>query len=133
MPVTSPGFDPAAVMRGFAARYKERFDIELTEMRAMLVNLRTSVQGIRPKVGMEVFAPAPSTASAAGPRTVRAVTFGGRVHETPVWQRESIPVGHVLRGPLIVEQMDATTVVDPGARLEVDRLGNLIITVGGGA
>jgi len=66
-------------------------------------------------------------------RTVRAVTFGGRVHETAVWNREAIPIGHVLRGPLIVEQMDATTVVDPGARLEVDRLGNLIITVGGGA
>jgi len=29
--------------------------------------------------------------------------------------------------------MDATTVVDPGARLEVDHLGNLVITVGAAA
>ena len=133
MPVKSPGFDQAAVMRDFAARYKTRFDIELTEMRAMLVNLRTSVQGIRPKVGMELFAPVSLSVAAAAPRGMRSVTFGGRVHETPVWRRESLPVGHRLHGPLIVEQMDATTVVDPGARLDVDRHGNLIITVGGSA
>lgn len=130
MPVASPGFDHAAVMRDFAARYKARFDIELAEMRAMLVNLRTSVQGLRPKIGMELFTPNGSRREATGPRTVRGVTFGGRVHETPVWRREHLPAGRSLQGPLIVEQMDATTVVDPQARLEVDRVGNLIITVG---
>ena len=133
MPVASPGFDNAAVMRDFAARYKARFDIELAEMRAMLVNLRTSVQGIRPKVAMEIFSPLATSSGVTGPRAARGVTFGGRVHETPVWSRESLPAGRTLRGPLIVEQMDATTVVDPGAQLEVDHLGNLIITVGGPA
>lgn len=131
MPVASPGFDRTAVMRDFAARYKARFDIELAEMRAMLINLRTSVQGLRKKVGMEMFAPTSTSGPAVAPRAVRGVSFGGRVHETPVWRRESLPVGHTLRGPVIVEQMDATTVVDPGARLDVDRVGNLIITVGG--
>jgi N-methylhydantoinase A len=134
MPVTSPGFDRTAVMADFAARYKARFDIELAEMRAMLVNLRTTVQGLRTKVGMEMFAPDSSAgASAAGPRTVRDVYFGGRMHDTPIWRRESLPVGRPLKGPLIVEQMDATTVVDPGALIEVDSLGNLIITAGGAA
>jgi N-methylhydantoinase A len=130
MPVAAPGFDPAAVMADFAARYKARFDIELAEMRAQLVNLRTCVLGLRPKLGMALFAP-PGAAGDAGPRAHRPVHFGGRPHETPIWRREHLPADRVLQGPLIVEQMDATTVVDPGARLEVDRLGNLIVSVGG--
>ena len=129
MPVTSPGFDPAAVMRDFADRYRARFNIELAEMRVILVNLRTCVVGTRPKISMELFAPAPAIGAPAGPRAVRSVHFSDRLYETPIWRRESLAVGGTLDGPVIVEQMDATTVVDPGARLEVDRLGNLIITV----
>ncbi len=129
MPVTSPGFSPAAVMRDFADRYRARFNIELAEMRVILVNLRTCVVGKRAKISMELFAPAPAIGAPTGPRAVRSVHFSGRLHETPIWRRESLGVGSTLDGPVIVEQMDATTVVDPGARLEVDRLGNLIITV----
>jgi N-methylhydantoinase A len=32
-----------------------------------------------------------------------------------------------MSGPAIVEQMDATTVLDPGASLVVEPLGNLVI------
>ena len=31
------------------------------------------------------------------------------------------------RGPLIVEEYDATCVVPPGARVELDRSGNIVI------
>ena len=34
-------------------------------------------------------------------------------------------------GPAIVEQLDSTTVVEPGDRVEVDASGNLIISVRG--
>jgi len=34
------------------------------------------------------------------------------------------------RPPAIVEQLDCTTVVEPGNRVEVDVIGNLIVTVG---
>jgi N-methylhydantoinase A len=36
----------------------------------------------------------------------------------------------VVRGPAIVEQLDATTVVPPGQRATVDRAGNLVIRAG---
>jgi 5-oxoprolinase (ATP-hydrolysing)/N-methylhydantoinase A len=32
-----------------------------------------------------------------------------------------------VRGPAIVEQLDTTTVVPPGQRATVDRVGNLVI------
>ena len=130
VPVGSPGFDPRRALAIFADRYKERFDIELGEMRAILVSLRTTVLGIRPKVSMKLFAPTAS-GKAPQPRTSRDVYFDGRWYPTPIYRRESLPPGAALAGPAIVEQMDATTVVDPGARLEVDAFGNLVISVGG--
>ena len=39
------------------------------------------------------------------------------------------PAFVALDGPAIIEQMDSTTVVPPSARVEVERHGNLIITV----
>ena len=39
-------------------------------------------------------------------------------------------VGAVVTGPVIVEQLDATTVVPPGQCATVDRAGNLLIRTG---
>ena len=39
--------------------------------------------------------------------------------------------GTTLIGPAIVEQLDTTIVVEPGDRVTVDALGNLMIEVGG--
>jgi hypothetical protein len=36
-------------------------------------------------------------------------------------------VGAVVTGPAIVEQLDTTTVIPPGHRARVDRVGNLVI------
>jgi N-methylhydantoinase A len=45
----------------------------------------------------------------------------------PCIDRERLGVGAVVRGPAIVEQLDTTTVVPPGHRATVDRVGNLVI------
>ncbi|MSO75785.1 MAG: hydantoinase/oxoprolinase family protein [Alphaproteobacteria bacterium] len=129
VPVSAPPFDRQQVMATFVRHYKERFDIELGEMRAMLTNLRTTVLGTRAKVPMTLFAPA-GAGGAPAPRATRDVYFAGAWHKTPIYRRDVLLPGIELKGPAIVEQMDATTVVDPGARLRVDAIGNLIITVG---
>lgn len=64
----------------------------------------------------------------AGPVT-REAYFGPEhgLLPTPVLTRET--VGSVeMAGPLIVEDMDATTVIPPGSRIRRDVAGNLIIT-----
>jgi N-methylhydantoinase A len=48
---------------------------------------------------------------------------------TPVYDRDRLPTGADFIGPAIVEQMDTTTVVPPQARVEVDTIGNLMITL----
>ena len=128
VPVGSVAFDPVKLMGDFARLYAARFDIELRDMRAMLVNVRTAVLGLR-----EVAPSAPPSAGPTAtpqPRTVRAVYFNGLMHETPVFPRAALPPGVALSGPAIIEQGDATTVLDPGAHLHVDASGNMIIAPG---
>ena len=50
--------------------------------------------------------------------------LGGFV-DTPVFDRAQMPAGIKLKGPAIVEQLDATTVVGPGWSASVDAAGNL--------
>jgi N-methylhydantoinase A len=59
------------------------------------------------------------------------VYFPGRGWvECPCHPREALPSGATVRGPAIVEQLDATTVILPGQRAAVDAHGNLVL--GGG-
>jgi N-methylhydantoinase A len=129
--IESPGFDPVKVLKDFRDFYQRRFDIELGEMTAVLANLRTTALGTRRKVSMAAFAPRNDAAEA--PKRSRKVHFAGRIYDTPILRRESLPVGTTVKGPAIIEQMDATTVLDPGASLTVDPAGNLIISVGDAA
>ena len=56
----------------------------------------------------------------------RKVWFAGRQLETPVYQREQLTRNR-LRGPAVIAEYSATTVVTPGMRFQVDDVGNLII------
>jgi N-methylhydantoinase A len=130
VPVTAPGFDPRTVLADFLERYKARFDIELPEMTAMLVNLRTIVIGRRDPVDLAIFAPAVDRPGAPPPSGARQVRFNGGWYDTAIFDRASLGRGAELAGPAIVEQPDTTVVIDPGATAVVDGLGNLVISVG---
>ena len=130
VPVTAPGFDPHTVLGDFLERYKARFDIELPEMTAMLVNLRTTVIGRRAPVDLAIFAPPSDGSGAPQPSATRQVRFNGGWLDTRIFDRASLGMGAALVGPAIVEQPDTTVVIDPGATAIVDGLGNLVISVG---
>ena len=48
--------------------------------------------------------------------------------ETAIHDRGALGPGHAFAGPAVVEQMDTTTVVHPGQRVQVDGYGNLMIS-----
>jgi N-methylhydantoinase A/oxoprolinase/acetone carboxylase beta subunit len=50
-----------------------------------------------------------------------------------VWERDRLPAGAELRGPALVEEFGATTVILPGWRGVVDPHGNLRFAREGGA
>jgi len=112
----------------FAAAYWRRFEVELAELRPVLVNLHTAVIGMRPPVALDrLIGEGDSIEGASTGR--RAVWFEGGFVDTPVYAREKLPRGGRFEGPAILEQLDATTVVEPGNRVEIDRFGNLIVSV----
>jgi N-methylhydantoinase A len=89
-----------------------------------LVNARLTAYGLVPKPAAERHvAPGADLDRALVER--RAVWFEGRAHDCPVWDRERLPERAELRGPAIVEEFGATTVVPPGWRGAMDPHGNL--------
>jgi N-methylhydantoinase A len=128
VPLPAGPFSPPAVLERFADRYRARFAIDLPEMRAMLVNVRTAVIGRREPVDLRLFAP--SSARSPGSAKSRQVYFGGRWLDSAVVAREDLHPGDCLEGPAIVEQLDTTTLIEPGSTARVDDFGNLIISVG---
>ena len=116
----------------FEKAYHRRFRVALPEIRASLVNLNTSVIGIRPPVDLSrLIDPAGRAAEIAGAlRETRPVWFDGSWLDTPVYHREKLPLDAVLQGPAILEQMDATTVLEPGDRAAGDADGNILVEIG---
>jgi N-methylhydantoinase A len=57
----------------------------------------------------------------------RAVWLDGGWRDTPTWARLALPAGARIPGPAILEQPDATVVIEPGFSGRIDALGNLIL------
>jgi N-methylhydantoinase A len=129
--VESVDIGVAGLHKAFAAAYFRRFGIELAEIPPVLVNLHTAVIGVRPEISLGALAAterAPTLKAAQAGE--RRVWFNDGWHETPVYAREKLPLDAAFEGPAILEQLDCTTVVEPGDKVRQDKLGNLLITVG---
>ncbi|HKD13689.1 MAG TPA: hydantoinase/oxoprolinase family protein, partial [Candidatus Angelobacter sp.] len=57
------------------------------------------------------------------------VWFSGKSHVTPIMPRESLKQGKAYRGPGIITEYSATTVVPPGYKFHSDKIGNLIVEI----
>ena len=122
------GITAAIIRRAFESAYQASFSRLLDGVPARIVNLRTAAVGRRPHFDLSSLAPEPGATLEGARRGTRPVWFGGAWHETAILSRLDLPVGAVIPGPAILEQPDATTVVDPGLAARVDRLGNVVIT-----
>jgi len=113
-------FDPAEMAERFhevhaaSSGYRMDEEVELVGLR-----VRATVARETPAVAYE----------GAGEARVgeREATFGGEVHETPVFRREALAAGRELAGPAICEQDDSTVVVPPEWQAEVGDDGTLAL------
>jgi len=122
VPLASARPSRAVVQAAFEAAYFARFQVQLPEIRAVLVNLATSVIGRRHAFDLRALAAQPAGAAWIG---TRALYADGAWHDAMVWQREALAEGTEISGPAILQQADATIVLEPGSRATVDALGNL--------
>lgn len=129
--VEQPDIGVEGLHKAFAAAYWRRFGIELAEIPPVLVNLHTAVIGVRPEIDLGALA-ATERASTLKASQVgeRRVWFPDGWQQTPVYARDRLPLDATFQGPAILEQLDCTTVVEPGDKVRQDKLGNLLIDVG---
>lgn len=130
--IPSPAVTRDELQRLFEAAYFQRFQVALGEIKAVLVNLNTSVIGRRRAFPVAMLIDDSHRARSleearSGSRRLHA---DGRWHDAHIYRREILPLGAEIAGPAIVEQIDATTVIEPGAKARVDDIGNLRIAVG---
>ncbi|TKT80254.1 hydantoinase/oxoprolinase family protein [Aquamicrobium sp. LC103] len=132
VPLPSTEITREEIQRLFEVAYFARFKVELPEIRANLVNLNTSVIGVRAAIDLSTLIDPAGRAERLEDalNETRRVWFDGKWLETPVYARERLPLDAVIAGPAILEQMDATTVIEPGDVARSDRDGNIIVEVG---
>ena len=128
IPIGQPDIAREDLQHAFEQAYWQRFEVELPEIRAVLVNLHTAVLGRRAALDLVALMPEPAPASASFGS--RRVWFAEGWRETALWRREALAPGASLAGPAIIEQLDTTTVLPPGASAGVDADGNLVIAAG---
>jgi N-methylhydantoinase A len=91
------------------------------------VSLRTAAIGRRPAFDLSALAPENGLSQEAARLGSRPVWFAGGWRDAAIWSRLDLPAGAIVAGPAVLEQPDATTLLDPGLVARVDRFGNLII------
>jgi N-methylhydantoinase A len=118
----------ATLVSDFHAVHEKAYGYNMPERDVEIVNLR---------LGLTVIRPTPPLASQTVEGTVEAALIEERetwfastgFGATPVYDRDRLPTGADFVGPAIIEQMDTTTVVPPKARVEIDTIGNMMITL----
>ena len=130
-PVQETRLSREALQSAFEKAYWDRFEVELPEIRAVLVNLHTAVIGRRKPVPLAALMSAKEQKNTVDEcRTgSRKVWFESGWQETPIYNREFLPVKAKFKGPAVIEQLDTTIIVEPENQVEVDLEGNLIISL----
>jgi N-methylhydantoinase A len=115
-----------SLLAAFESAYAKNFGRTLPGIGVRVVNLRVAAIGRRPRFDLATLAPGPEASLAAADRGARQIWFGGW-REARIYDRLLLPVGAQIPGPAILEQPDATIVVDPGLTARVDKFGNIIM------
>jgi N-methylhydantoinase A/oxoprolinase/acetone carboxylase beta subunit len=110
--------------REYSRRFEES-DIEIP-------NIRVRGLGLIPPLEMSEVTRGDESPVAAQ-RNEREAWFrvGGELRELPTkfYAREALAAGNRIEGPAVVNQYDTTTVIPPGFAAEVDRFGNIVISI----
>jgi N-methylhydantoinase A len=131
LPVTfgedGTGISRDVIRSAFEKAYSASFSRLLGAIPVRVVSLRTAAIGKRPRFDISVFTPAPDNSLERASLGTRPVWFGDGWRDVAIWSRRDLPAGAVISAPAILEQPDATVVVEPGLQGRVDQLGNVIL------
>ena len=116
----------ADILAAFEAAYRGAYGRVLEQAAVRVLNLRTAAIGERPRIDLLSLAPPADARLDDARRGTRPIWFAERM-EASVWDRLALPVGATVAGPAVLEQPDATALIEPGQQARVDRFGNLVL------
>lgn len=117
----------AEIAEAFDTAYHATYGRLLKNGTRRVMNLRSAVIGRRSKFDLKALAPEAGGTVERAFKHTRQVHFGDEWHETAIYDRLSLPVGAVIRGPAILEQLDTTILIEPELQGTIDAYGNVII------
>jgi N-methylhydantoinase A len=114
------------MLQRFHAEHNRRYGYSSPEREVEIVTVRLRARVASPQklAGMKVEEKIGKLEQASA-----QVWFAGKKHKTPILPRGVLKQGKLYRGPAIVTEYSATTVIPPGMRFQMDKVGNLIIGV----
>ena len=121
------------VQSAFDEAYYGRFRVRLPEIRAQIVNVKTTVMGRRTGICLDGLIDACGRVESLemAQNGARPVWFNGDWQNTKIFNREALPLSAKIKGPAILEQMDTMVLIEPGDEAISDKNGNILISLGG--
>lgn len=131
VPVASARVARAELQAAFEQAYLDRFQVELDEIKAVLVNIHTVAIAKRPPIALDGLGRDGAGEAKRGDAATatREVIFDDGPRQTMIYDRLRLPAEARIEGPAILEQPDATVLIEPGMAAQSDAMGNLIVTV----
>lgn len=117
---------PESMRLAFEQVYRSEFGNTLGEIPVLVVSLDTTMSA--PPLSRGQIQPTATTTAPAVSTQTRAVYFEDWI-DTAVYDRRTLTAGMTFRGPAVIEQPDATTVIEPGMHVRVDKFSNLIVEI----
>src|SRR4029450_3908840 len=119
----------AQAVAAFDAAHRQVYGHNRPTHPVEFVNLRSVHSALLPRPQLTMPAPRGSLETAC--QGMRPAYFDEyqAYRDTPIYQRDLLPLGAQFDGPAIIEQPDTTTVVYPGFTCRVDDVGNLLLTL----
>jgi len=110
----------------FKAEYEFRYSKSIDDVPLQFVTWRVLVKGLIPEIEVKQaeFSSNDSTAS----RGTRQVYFESTGYmNCPVFYRYALPEGFSQQGPMIIEEMESTTVIGLNCQVSIDEFKNIVI------
>ena len=115
----------ARLWADFHAQHEARFGFQIPQEVIEAITLRCTVQC---STGQPEFLPLPVRAGRLEPHSMRRVVFSAGPLDTPVYARDQLCAGDVIRGPALIEEAASVTVLSPHHQLRVTPPGHLLVT-----
>ena len=117
-------FNLEEINKNFHDTYKKQYGHSTPEGPCEFINLRLIALGKIQKSGSIKSAEKETDIT----DTKREVIFNQKAHHTNVVSRQKIKMNNKFKGPLVIEESTATTVVPPNYNIIKDDFGNIIIS-----